>query len=854
MSQVISMTTVTIMTDDEVRRGARSDEASFGSLATDRGHLPLRAMEVSGRITGLVSELAVRQTFVNTLGVPLEATYLFPLPDRAAVTGFRMEVKGRVIEGLIKERGEAREEYERALEAGHRAAITEEERPGVFTMRVGNLPAGEEVSVRLTLVGPLPFEDGEATFRFPLVVAPRYIPGTPLSGESVGDGTMPDTDAVPDASRITPPVLLRGYPNPVRLELSVAIDPGAAPLGDLRSSLHVVETEPRDERLARQAPWEGRLFRVALKPGERLDRDFILRFRLGDGAVRTSLALRPDREGAEGTFLLTLVPPASLAPGLPRDVIFVLDRSGSMEGWKMVAARRAVARMIDSLGPRDRFAVLAFDDVIETPPELPARELAPASDRNRFRAVEFLAGLQARGGTELAAPLELAADQLAGGYQDRDRVIVLATDGQVGNEDQILRRLGKRVKGARVFTLGIDQAVNEGFLRRLAALGAGSCELVESEDRLDEVMAKIHRRIGTPVLSELRVEPSGLELVPGTLVPARPADLFPGTPLVVLGRYRGSVSGRLGVRGRDAAGRAFSEEVHGAPSSNAALAALWARGQLRQLEDRYLTSEGEKDALERQIVETSLRFGVLSRFTAFVAVDRTEVVSPGGGQQHVVQPVEAPKDWGMFEATAAPAQTMAGTVMPRMLGLANAVFGGGAPMRPAQAPSMAAPSGPPVPRSPVPAPASASMPAPKMARMASRALPGKSEEAEKDDEGLPALDLAPYRARAAGLLASVKPGLAGAVLLEEAGRLALQLGQLLEDLASVGGPPAVQDALRPLQEELRRLVDASADERTLGEALGRALEGLRAFAEGKDDGGQGEGGKGGKRSRWAFWR
>src|SRR5215471_16799630 len=151
-----------------------------------------------------------------------------------------MTLVGRVIEGVLQERAQARKEYEQAIQAGHRAAITEEERPNVFTLRVGNLMPGEQATVRLTLIGPLPTSDGEATFRFPLVVAPRYIPGTPLPGPSVGDGTAPDTDAVPDASRITPPVLLPGYPNPVRLSLAVDILPSPIPMYDFRSSLHAI--------------------------------------------------------------------------------------------------------------------------------------------------------------------------------------------------------------------------------------------------------------------------------------------------------------------------------------------------------------------------------------------------------------------------------------------------------------------------------------------------------------------------------------------------------------------------------------------------------------------------------------
>jgi Ca-activated chloride channel family protein len=627
------------MLDDEMKRRPSLDvdnETGFGALSTERGCLPLEALDVQARLDGLIARVMVTQTFVNNHDVALEATYIFPLPDRAAVTCFRLEVAGRIVEGELKERGAARQEYEQAIQKGHRAAITEEERPGVFTMRVGNLPPRERATVRLTLSGPLPYSDGEATFRFPLVVAPRYIPGTPLPGAAVGDGTTPDTDAVPDASRISPPVLLPGFPNPVRLGLSVEVPLSSLQPSDFRSSLHtVLESEDNDTKLFR------------LQPGERLDRDFLLRFRIGQDRLVTSLSLQPDRDGPEGTFLLTLVPPVEkTGQGTGRDVVFVLDRSGSMSGWKIVAARRALARMVDTLTEHDRFTVFAFDDRIETPPEFGGNHLVPATDRMRFRAVEFLAKLDARGGTEMAEPLNRAVNEL---FREkapgRKLILVLVTDGQVGNEDQILKHLGQRVKGIRSFTLGIDRAVNAAFLRRLSDLGGGHCELVESEDRLDEVMDSIHRHIGTPVLTGLRLEPAGLRFLPESVVPGRLPDLFTGTPLVVSGRYRGDADGAIALQARDAAGQPWSAEVRGRRVDHPALTAVWARGRLREMEDRYVIGAGDRSALEREIVATSLRFGMLCRFTAFVAVDRSEVANPGGQVHGVVQPVEQPEGW-----------------------------------------------------------------------------------------------------------------------------------------------------------------------------------------------------------------
>lgn len=628
-----------LMTDEELRHARPTEvDSGFGGLATARGHLPLKAMSVDTRVTGLTATTELEQTFVNVLDEPLEATYIFPLPDRAAVTRFELTVGTRRIEGVLKERGEARREYTAALAQGHRAAITEEDRAGVFTLRVGNLMPGDIATVRLGLSGPLPCADGEVTLRFPLVVAPRYIPGRALPGAGVGSGTAADTDLVPDASRISPPVLLPGFPSPVRLSMTVRLDGAGLPLGRIRSSLHTV-TEAADGSGA---------VTLRLQPGERLDRDFILRFTLGGANLASSVVLEPDAQGEGGTFMLTLVPPAraQLAAAAPRDVVFVLDRSGSMEGWKMVAARRTIGRMLDTLRDGDRFTVIAFDDRQEWPAGFGASVLIDATDRHRFRVLEWLAQVSSRGGTEMAAPLERAAQLLGAGDSRRDRVLVLVTDGQVGNEDQILRELSRHLQGTRVFAVGIDRAVNAGFLERLGALSGGGWELVESEDRLDECMDRIHRRIGTPVLTELTLVGEGLALEPDSLVPARLPDVFAGAPVVVSGRYRGAPRGQLVVRGRDAQGLPHDERVVAHSTTGRAAAWQWARGRVRELEDRFATGRGDRALLEQQIVRTSLGFGVLSRFTAFVAVDRAEVVNLGGAQHHVTQPVESPSGWG----------------------------------------------------------------------------------------------------------------------------------------------------------------------------------------------------------------
>jgi Ca-activated chloride channel family protein len=813
-----------LLSDDELAEAG--GEAGLGALATERGNLPLQAIDVDATLTGLVARVALTQTFGNRFDQPLEASYIFPLPDRAAVTEFRMEVGERVVEGVLKERGQARADYDTAVREGRRASIAEEERPGVFTMRVGNLLPGERVTVRLVMTGPLPWDEGEATFRFPLVVAPRYIPGSPLEGEPVGSGTEPDTDAVPDASRITPPVLLPGFPSPVDLSIRARIDPAGLDVGAIRSSLHAVVEEKGD-----------RTRTVRVEPGERANRDFVLRLETGSEAVRTAVAAAEDAGGGQGTFALTLLPPVGTEAVTPRDLVFVLDRSGSMAGWKMVAARRAVARMVDSLTDRDRFALLAFDNLIETPPADGAG-LRAAGDHARFQAVEFLSRLEARGGTEMAGPLARALDLLSGptageaaGSGPRDLALVLVTDGQVGNEDQILRLLAPRLGGVRVYTVGVDTAVNEGFLKRLAGLGGGACELVESEDRLDAVMDRVHRRIGAPVLTDLELEPAGLEVDGASLAPRRLPGLFAGSPLVVSGRFEGAPGGAVTVRGRDAAGRPWSATVPAAAGDADSLTATWARAHLRDLEDRYATDPTPDRELERRIVETSLRFGVLCRFTAFVAAD-VQVVNEGGVVHRVLQPVEAPAGWTMFERVGLAAAAMP---MARMSagGLRNAT----------PVPGRFA-----TPRGPAGSGGSGGLLGKADRRPGALRGRGPGRSAQRRLGGfasdpLAGADLAPYRRRAAQLAALLESGRAlprlggppvpgrGPELERRLGLVRVGVMALVADLESVD---AVEEEVRPLRDLAAGLARVAAPggsgEVELERVRERALAVLWAFA------------------------
>ena len=632
-------------------------EAGFGALETEKGCLPLVALDLDVQIDGLTAHGTVSQCFKNGFAGPLEATYIFPLPPRAAVIGFRMIVNGAVIEGRIDERAQARADYDAAIARGQSAAIAEEERADVFTVRVGNIPAGALARVEFTLVEPLAIDSLEATYRFPLVVSKRYCPGAAIDGDPTGAGILSDTDLVPDAARISPPVLLPGFPNPVRLGIRARIG-GPTPLvEDLATSIPVNLVEGGDG------------LQVVVEPGNRLDRDFVLRWPLRVAAVpEASFAIESDalrpigmgrKEGSteapgDGTFSLVVFPPKLAKEARPpRDVVFLLDRSGSMGSWLIGAARRAIARSLDSLSSDDRVAIIAFDNVLDQMHDSPT--LIPATDRNRWSILQWLGKIEARGGTEMELALKAGLNLLkplrkkkgdpkptASDAPARDPILVLVTDGQIGDEDRVLAQLQKSLGATTLHVIGIDIAANAGLLTRLADSSGGTHDIVESEDRLDEVMDRIQERLVAPIVTDVRLEGDGLEILDDSVVPAKRPSLFPGVPLVLRGRVQGAGPGTVTILGKKQGGSTWRVAVTPHNSLAPGLGALWARGRLQHLSDAYAVGNRvNSEALERRIVDLSTGFGVLCKFTAVVAIDPRMPETPidPSTPRQIIQPV-----------------------------------------------------------------------------------------------------------------------------------------------------------------------------------------------------------------------
>jgi Ca-activated chloride channel family protein len=390
---------------------------------------------------------------------------------------------------------------------------------------------------------------------------------------------------------------------------------------------------------------------------EPLDRDFVLRWRLAQDDVRPSLVSVRHTDGRTYSLLSLLAPRAAGTAAKPRDVVFVLDRSGSMSGKKMASAARACAVLLRTLGPADRFAALAFDEAVEW--YSGAAALFAADEDGLARGERWLRGIDARGGTEIERALSHALDflQKREGGAVRTAAVVLVTDGEVGNEGAVLKRVRQSAGATRLFVVGVDTAVNSGLLRELARAGGGTAAFVEPGTALEGALAAIGRDIGEPLVTDIALEGAdGTKIDDASLAPSRIGDLFGGGSTSVA--FRAAAPGPVRVRGRRPDGSPFDAVVQGHELPLPAIAHVWARERLTDLEDRFRMDERQHDALRQEIVDTSIAYGVLCRFTAFVAVDKSDVIASPSERRKVVQPVHEPAGWEMSAALGVVAPAM----------------------------------------------------------------------------------------------------------------------------------------------------------------------------------------------------
>jgi len=438
--------------------------------------------DVAMTINGLVARISVRQEFRNEGNDWVEGVYVFPLPDRAAVDRMRLHVGDRFIEGEIREKEQAKKEYERARDQGKKASLVEQQRANLFTTSVANIAPGELVVVEIEYLEDLRFDDGTFSIRFPMTLTPRFIPGYALPDRK-GSGWSPETTRVDDASLITPPMISASHAH--RLSLRASVDAGV-PLEIIASRYHPVNIGENGGR-----------YDVTLAGGTvPMDQDFELLWRPVPSAAPRALAFS-ETIGGEPHFLLMVMPPnqADAAPvTMPRDMIFIIDTSGSMHGVSISQARRAVLQALDGLQPNDRFNIIEFNSYTKSL----FNQGVTANGPNIGKAHDFVRGLQANGGTNMRPALELALG--ASIDETHLRQIVFITDGSVGNEEELYALIEQQLGSARLFTVGIGSAPNSWFMRKSAELGRGTFVIISA---LHEVQEKMDERAAMGAVGDM---------------------------------------------------------------------------------------------------------------------------------------------------------------------------------------------------------------------------------------------------------------------------------------------------------------------------------------------------------------
>lgn len=594
---------------------------------------PLVKTDITVDVSGPIARYRLRHTFVNNSESWTEAIYTYPLPTNSAVDRLYMRVGDRDIIGKIAEKAAAKRQYDAAQRAGKRASLVEQHRPNIFSTSVANLGPGEHVVVEIGFQDYLKLEDGAFRLRMPLVVGPRYVSSREFKNFQL-TGWGGAKASVEELEKITPPLrsASEGPGHPVALQ--VRLDAGF-PIADISSPSHEIEIETANSDV----------IRISLVDTVPADRDFSLVWQAVDAAV-PSAGLFTEQIDADRYALLMLTPPTKQYQNiqLSRDITFIIDTSGSMDGTSIDQAKAALRLALDRLKPGDRFQILRFSNDNSTF----RQGLTPASGNNITEAKEYVSGLVAEGGTEIvnavAAALSTRADP------NRLAQVILITDGAVSDEAALFRLIRQQTGTRRFFTVAIGSAPNSYLMTRAANAGRGSYTYIQNLDEVASQMNGLFTKLETPALVDTRITWRGsAESV--EMWPAKVPDLYYGEPLILLARLPDGIqsteiTGRIGDE-------IWSSIVHlKGGQTHPGVATLWGREKIKDL--MYdLRNMDATDQIKSQIIETALKFQLVSRYTSLVAID-DQIARPKEQNLQTVQvPTNLPDGWTRDGVTGA---------------------------------------------------------------------------------------------------------------------------------------------------------------------------------------------------------
>jgi len=562
---------------------------------------------VDMNITGVTNRVRVEQTFTNPSNDWVEGVYVFPLPEDSAIDHLTLFVDGRIIDGQIKERKEAKKIYNKAKNEGKKAAIIEQQRPNIFTTSVANIPPGGTIKIAIEYQQAVLIRDESFSIRFPMTIGDRYIPGVPISTPYDSMGVIPNTHTVKDASKITPPTSKHvDRPLSININLKAGFD-----LESIESSYHAIQVDEINNLTKR----------IKLtNDTTQADRDFVLNWRANKG-LQPDVAIFTQQKGEDNYLMLMATPPkleAFKKSNTPREVVFIIDSSGSMGGGSMTQAKSALHRAIQRLKPTDRFNIIDFDSKFDPLFYNPM----PAIYMNIKRGAWFVNNLDADGGTMALGAIKYALESRDIRSNDYLRQIIFITDGHVGNEQDLFRVVRESMHDDRIFTIGIGSAPNSYLMTKMADLGKGTFTYIGSNSEVEDKMLKLFDKLESPALTNIDIQfPEGVEAEQalGSL-----GDLYAGETISAVFKLN-VLPSSLDVSGNSVDGVYAKKIDIGINNNTTGIDLLWGRRKVEQLMDKYHSNMRlvDRDQTKLEITNLALNYHLVSKFTSLVAVDVT---------------------------------------------------------------------------------------------------------------------------------------------------------------------------------------------------------------------------------------
>ena len=618
---------------------------------------PLKHTDVKANISGFIARVTVTQTFHNPYDEKIEAVYVFPLPHTAAIDDMTMTVGDRRIVGLIKRRAEAQAIYQEAIKQGKTASLLEQERPNIFTQSVGNIQPNDEVRIEISYVDVLDYDMGTYEFHFPMVVGPRYIPGTPTTkmpelpdelegkvgelegtldgvrdgADPSGTGVAPDTDRVPDASRITPPVLKPGYRTAHDISLAVSLDAGV-PIQDIKIVNHKAEVDRVDASGAT----------TVLSPADSIpNKDFVMKYAVV--GEKPEMAVLAHSNGPEQGYFMLMIQPkldAELAEAPPREIVFLVDVSGSMRGEPTQKVKETMHHFLRRTKPNDTVQVITFSNRADKLFEKPV----PATQTNIEHALNFTQQIRGGGGTEMLKAIKLVLNEPVD--PERVRIVVMLTDGYIGNEAEIIAEIDRRAGDQiRFSVIGIGTSPNRYLIDGVAKHGGGLADVIALNTDPGPLVAQIAERIHRAQLAKIQIDWNELSVY--ETYPRRIPELWAGRPVIMFGRYGAGGSKEIRLSG-SAEGKPLKYKLHvtlpDAQPAHDVLSKVWARKKIEDISAQLYPANAPE--IIEEITNIALTHRLMTQYTSFVAVDENDmqpINEEAKAPRQVVVPVPLPE-------------------------------------------------------------------------------------------------------------------------------------------------------------------------------------------------------------------